>query len=195
MRRTLLLAFAVGALWCSAVSVPCAYGQTPSQRDAAEEKSEFPWHFVNRAIFGVIFVYAVWKYSPAFFNARSADIQKAIKDATGLKLEADFRHSEVDRKMATLPDEIKRMREQSKVDMEREWQRRRDETERELQHINESLQAEIAASRAEGTRQIRRKAALLALQSAERQMQERAGAGTTEALMDDFIHLVERGKN
>lgn len=194
LRRNLILLLAVIGLFCFAAPSR-AFAETPSQHDAAEEQTEFPWHLINSAIFGLAFAYAVWKYSPAFFNARSADIQKAIKDATGLKIEADFRHSEIDRKMATLPDEIKRMRDQSQLGMDREEQQRREETRRELQHIEESLQAEIAASREEGTRQIRRRTALLALQSAERQLEERAGTGAGDTLVGDFIQVVERGKN
>ena len=41
-----------------------------------------------------------------FFNARSADIQKAIQEATGLKMNADLRYSEIDRKMANLSSEV-----------------------------------------------------------------------------------------
>jgi F-type H+-transporting ATPase subunit b len=193
LRRNLLILIAVAGLWCFAAA-PGAFAQTPSQHEAAEEQSEFPWHLVNSAIFAVGFAYAIWKYSPAFFNARSADIQKAIKDATGLKLEADFRHSEIDRKMATLPAEIKRLRDQIQLAIDREEQGRREETQRELRHIEDSLQAEIAASRDEGVRQIRRRAALLALQSAERQLEARAGSDS-ERLVGDFIHVVERGKN
>ncbi len=202
MRRPFLsrlaqLVLAAGLLLCFAA--PNLQAQTASQRDAAEEQGEFRWHLINSVIFAAGFAYAIWKYSPAFFNARSSEIQKAIQDATGLKIQADFRYSEMDRKMATLPREVARLREQSKAEMEREHRRRSDETEHELRTIHASLQAQIAASREEGVHQIQRTAALKALESAERQLQDRANTGgdgvMNEGLLTDFIHLVERGKN
>ena len=198
MRRAASVFLLAVGLWCS-LAAPRVHAQTASQRDAAEEQSEFSWHLINSAIFGAALVYALWKYSPAFFNARSAEIQKAIQDATGLKIQADFRYSEVDRKMATLPAEVARMREQARIEMGREQQRRREETQQELRHIENSLQAEIAASRSEGSLQIRRKAARMALDLAERQLQTGASAGgdtaINQGLLGDFIHLIERGKN
>ena len=188
------LNFGVFALLLAGIALP-AGAQTAAQKDAAEEQTQFTWHLINSAIFAVGLGYALWKFAPSFFNARTADIQKAIKDATGLKLEADFRHSEIDRKMATLPEEIKRMREQSLIEIEREHQRRLEETQRELTHIEDSLQAEIQASRDDGMRLIRQRTARLALDSAERQLRERGAGQTDEGLLGDFIQLVERGKN
>ncbi len=190
--RFLLYAFAALALWCS--SAPQVSAQSASGKEAAQEESEFSWHLVNSIIFAAVLGYGIWKYAPAFFNARSEDIQRAIKDATGLKLQADFRHSEIDRKMATLPDEIRRMREVSRLAMDREHQRRRDETARELQHIQDSLKAEISAAEEDAARQIRRQTAALAIESAERRLRERGPGGTGKDVVGDFIRLVERGQ-
>ena len=190
--RFLLHIFAASVLCC--VSVPQLGAQSPSGKEAAQEENEFTWHLINSIIFAAVLGYGIWKYAPAFFNARSEDIQRAIKDATGLKLQADFRHSEIDRKMATLPDEIRRMREVSRVAMDREHGRRRDETARELQHIQDSLRAEIAAAEEEASRQIRRRTAALAIESAERRLRERGPGGTGKDVVGDFIRLVERGQ-
>lgn len=168
--------------------------QSASNQDAAEEQGEFSWHLINSAIFAAVLGYAIWKFAPAFFNARSEDIGKAIRDATGLKLQADFRHSEIDRKMATLPDEIRRMREVSDRAMQQEHQRRRDETARELQHIQDSLKAEISAAEEDAARQIRRRTAALALESAEHRLRVRGPSGTGRDVVGDFIRLVERGQ-
>lgn len=167
--------------------------QTASQKDAAEQEGEFKWHLINSVIFAAGLGFALWKYAPAFFNARSTDIQKAIREATGLKMQADLRYSEIDRKMATLGEEVKQMREQARSQMEREHQRRQEETAGELAHINSSVAAEIGALRAEAAHQIRQRTAQLALRQAERRLQETA-ASSNDVLFQDFIHLVERGK-
>ncbi len=99
---------------------PHALAQETAAQETAALDVVTRWKIINTALFVIGLGWFLWKYGPAFFNARSADIQKAIKDATGLKLEADFRYSEIDRKMATLADEVRRMREQASRELERE---------------------------------------------------------------------------
>jgi len=150
---------------------------------------------VNTAIFFALIGWFLWKYAPRFFNARSADIQKAIQDATGLKLEADYRYSEVDRKMATLGEEVKHMREQARKEWERERERLRQEADEDIRHIRNNVANELEAFRLEGVQHLRRHTARLALESAERRLRHRFAQGEPDALMQNFIHLVERGKN
>ena len=193
MGRTIRCACLCAALFLFVGAHSSLHAQTASQRDVAEQESELKWHIINSAIFAACLGFAIWKLAPAFFNARSADIQKAIKDATGLKMQADFRYSEIDRKMATLPEEVKRMREQSRIEMEREHERRRQESAEELEHINKNITAEIQALRSEATDQIRQRTAQLALRLAERQLRD-TGPSSNSQLFQDFLHLVERGK-
>lgn len=153
------------------------------------------WKIINTAIFVIALGYFLWKYAPAFFNARSADIQKAIKDATGLKMEAEFRYSEIDRKMATLAEEVKKMRAEAAVELERDHERFRHEAQIEIGHIQHNVSAEIEAFRQEGIIQIRQHTARLAMERAERRLQERLSSGERDDSVENFIHLVERGKN
>lgn len=153
------------------------------------------WKIINTAIFAAFVGWALWKYAPRFFNARSVDIQKAIEDATGLKLEADYRYSEIDRRMASLAEEVKRMREQAEAEWEREHQRLRDEAESDIRHINQNVRNEIEAFRLEGSQQLRRHTANLALALAERRLHERFARPESGNMVDNFIHLVERGNN
>src|ERR1700756_2411018 len=87
--------------------------QVPSEQETAAMDKVGIWKLINSAIFAVLLGWFLWKYAPRFFNARSADIQRAIKEATGLKLDADYRYSEIDRKMALLGEEVQKMREQA----------------------------------------------------------------------------------
>jgi F0F1-type ATP synthase membrane subunit b/b' len=196
VRRTVLSAcFFAALLVFAGAGTARAQRERPQKEEVAEQNAELGWHLINTAIFAAGLGFAIWKLAPAFFNARTADIQKAIKDATGLKMQADFRYSEIDRKMATLPDEVKRMREQARVEMEREHERRRQETADELEHINRSIAADIAAFRAEATERIRLQTAQLALRMAERRLRDSAlSSATNDQSFRDLIHLVERGK-
>lgn len=191
-RRLLWLCFCAAMLVLAAA--PHAFAQESQQENVALD-AVTRWKIANACIFVIGLGFLFWKYAPAFFNARSADIQKAIQDATGLKIEAEFRYSEIDRKMATLADEVKRLRRQSAAEMEREHQRFRHDTEMEIEHIYRNVAAEIDAFQNEGTRQIRRHTAQLALNLAERQLQDRFRSDEPAEFLQDFVHLVERGNN
>ena len=166
---------------------------TPSEKAALDRVGR--WKVINFSLFAIGLGYALVKYSPRFFNARSADIQKAIQDATGLKLEADFRYSEIDRKMATLAEAVAKLRAEAALEMEREHRRVNEQTQEEIAHINHNVAAELDAVQNEGADRVRRRTAQLALGLAERRLHDRFASGEPANLMQDFIHLVEQGKN
>jgi F-type H+-transporting ATPase subunit b len=176
------------------------HAQAEDQKEATSEageneKPDAKWHLINTALFALALGWGIWKVAPGFFNARSTDIQRAIKEATGLKMEADLRYSEIDRKMATLPDEVKRIKEQAAIEMDREHHRRQEETAREVRRIQDASTAEIEALRQEAMRSARQRTALSALQLAEERLAARVSGSSNDELLQDFIHLVERGKN
>jgi F0F1-type ATP synthase membrane subunit b/b' len=152
------------------------------------------WKVANTLIFAAALGYLIAKTAPRFFNARSAEIQKAIQDATGLKIEAEFRSSEIDRKMATLAAEVNKLREQSAAEMEREHARMRKDTAVEIEHIHRNVAAEIEAFRFGAIRQVREHTAQLALELAERRLASQLSSGDQEEMVRDFVHLVERGR-
>ncbi len=192
--RRLACCCSLTALLLLAAALPVA-AQIYTPQETAVIDAVTRLKIANTLIFAVGLAYLIAKYAPAFFNARSSEIQKAIQDATGLKIEADFRSSEMDRKMARLGEEVKKLREQSAADRQREHERFRHDTETEIQHIHHNVQAEIEALRLEASHQVRQHTAQLALQLAERRLQQRAGPDVQNHLLDDFVHLVERSKN
>ncbi len=153
------------------------------------------WKIINTVLFAAGLGYLIYRSAPGFFNARSADIQKAIQDATGLKMDADFRSSAIDRKMASLSDEVKKLREQSAADMEREHQRVQEDTQQGLRRIENNVNAEIEAFRQRGVRRVRQRAAQAAFELAAQRLQAQAGTGEAEESVQDFIHVVEQGRS
>ncbi len=103
--------------------------------------------------------------------------------------------AEVDRKLASLGEEVKKMREQARVEWEREHDRLRQEADSDIEHIHHNVAAEIEAFRLEGSRNLKRHTARLALELAERRLRNRFAEGEPDDLLQNFIHLVERGKN
>jgi F0F1-type ATP synthase membrane subunit b/b' len=169
--------------------------EKPAKAENAPEAGNTLWKIANFAIFAGGIGYAVFKFAPGFFNARSADIQKAIKDATGLKMEADLRYSESDRKMANLAEEVGRLRAESQAEMEREYARLRAHTAEEIAYIRKSIGVEIEAQRADGAAKLRVYATEQALAAAEQRLRERLASADQKDLVGDFLRLVERGKN
>ena len=169
--------------------------QVPSEQETAAMDKTGIWKLINSAIFAVLLCWFLWKYAPRFFNARSAEIQRAIREATGLKMDADYRYSEADRKMAALAEEVRKMRDQAAIEWEREHERLRREADSEIEHIRHNVQAEIEAFRIEGSSKLRQHTARLALDLAEQRLRDRFAEGEPEGLLQNFIHLVEKGKN
>ena len=197
LRRKWLLMALFGFLAAASTATLWAQENTETREEKKMEgggEPDFAWHLVNTAIFAIGIGFALVKLGPSFFNARSADIQKAIRDATGLKMEAEFRSSEMDRKMATLPQEVEKMREQSRQEMEREHARRRAETAQELKNIEARLAADVDGMRAEGAMQIRRRATQAAVERAEQRLKEQPSSESDPALVGDFVRLVQRGR-
>jgi len=197
-RRLFWLAFFAALL--IVVNPAHAFAQEMNDQQRAVLDAVTRWKVINTLLFAVGLGWAIWKFAPAFFNARSADIQKAIKDATGLKIDADFRYSEIDKKMANLPQAIRALEQQAEAEMEREHQRILRETDEELARIHGNVEAEIDAFRQEGTDRVRQHTAQVAIELAERRLRDRFSSGASgdplqKDLLQDFIHLVDRGKN
>ena len=192
--RTIIRKFAPVATIGLAVALHLSAAE-PTPRETAVIDAVTKWKIINTAIFAVLLGWFLWKYAPKFFNARSVDIQRAIKEATGLKLDADYRYSEVDRKLATLGEEVNKMRERAQADWQHERDRLRLDADAEINHIHQNVHNEIEAFRLEGVQEVRQHTARLALEIAERRLRDRFAQGEPPEMLQDFIHLVERGKN
>ncbi len=189
MRRLTLL-----TLFCSGLFFVCglapAKAQDIQQYSAIDKVTPLKW--ANSLIFLAGLAYLLYRYAPPFFNARSADIQRTVEEATGLKIQGEFRRSEADRKMATLPSEIQLIQQQHDEAIAREYERMQRDTESEVRRIHANVTAEIAALRNEGTRRMRQRTAASAVDLAERRLQERLESEGGNYL-PDFLHAVEHG--
>jgi len=165
-----------------------AWAQNPQEYSAIDKVTPLKW--ANTLIFWAGLAYLIYRYAPPFFNARSADIQKAIEEATGLRIQGEFRRSEADRKMATLPAEIARIQREHDEALAREYQRVQRDTECEIERINATVTAEIDALRKDGVRRLRQRTAALAVDLAERHLQDRLASDRANYL-PDFLGAVE----
>jgi len=153
------------------------------------------WTLINFAMFVGLLTWGLVKFAPSFFEARSLDIQKAIKDATGLKIEADFRYSEIDKQMANLPAEMERLKSEARSNMQQVHASMLEETRQDEARIRASAAAEIAALQQQGQQEVRLLAAQRAFGLAEKRLAERYASSDSGDMLREFANLVERGKN
>jgi F-type H+-transporting ATPase subunit b len=193
MRKLLLVTFLMVGL----STVPRLVAQeTSSQKEADvdQEGDMMKWKLINTGIFALLLGYGILTLAPKFFQARGLDIQKAIKDATGLKIEADFRYSEIDKKMSNLSGEVARMRAEATAEIEREHERMKRETAQEIEHLDRNADFEIDSLRAEGALLVRHHTAQLALALAERRLQSHFSQNDGQNNVREFVTLVGAGK-
>lgn len=164
-----VLAMLVFSLALAAPTFPQEGG---AQREAALEDRLAGWKLINFAILVAGLGYLVMKSAPGFFNARSEEIQRAIKDATGLKIDAEFRASEMDRRMAGLSAEVQKIRDEAKAEMDRESARIDEETRIALGRIQEHTTREIEALRYQAGLAVREHAIRLATDLAVAQLRD-----------------------
>ncbi|MBV8477322.1 MAG: ATP synthase F0 subunit B [Acidobacteria bacterium] len=194
MRRRWLILW-LCAFFSLATGVTAFAQERSQQPSVSEQDSSAPWKITNFLIFALGLGWFLAKKGPRFFAARSADIQKAIKDATGLKMDADLRYSEIDRKIASLAETVKQLRDQGAIDMEQVHQQILRQTEQQIQHIRESTAAEAQALHARGHREVKRYITGLTLSLAEQRLQKHLSEGEPDSLFQNFVNLLERGKN
>jgi F0F1-type ATP synthase membrane subunit b/b' len=185
-RCLLLGAFLFG----TAVSIASA-----QQAAGPGQASSEPWRIANFVIFAVGLGWVISRSAPRFFNARAADIQKAIKDATGLKMDAGLRYSEIDRKIAALAEEIKRLREENAIQMDQLHGQVLSETEQQIQHIYQNTAVEIEALRGEAKQRARREAARHSLSLAEQRLQDLLADSEPDYLFHEFLKTLHREGN
>src|SRR6185312_15413337 len=192
MRRLFLLAALSGAILVSA--------SAQEQRSAhpyrnALQSNEDPlviWKWIDFALLVGGIGYWAYRKGPAFFNARTEEIQRAIKDATGLKIEAEFRSSEVDRKMATLGAEIQRLREAAKAEMQKESQRIDEETRLAMERISDHTAREIDSLRRQAQLTLRQHAVQLAIDLATARLRDHVDAADCDRLIRSFANALPR---
>jgi F0F1-type ATP synthase membrane subunit b/b' len=136
--------------------------------------------------------YLAAKKGPGFFNARSEDIRKAIEDATGLKVQAEFRASDADRRMGELSGQIAQLREAAKADMEKEAARIEAETAAALSRIQEQTARDIQSMHHQAELAVREHAVRIAFDLALVHLRENPKQINQDELVDAFAGDIKR---
>jgi F-type H+-transporting ATPase subunit b len=138
----------------------------------------------NFGVIAGIFIWVTRKYLPGAFHARTAAIQKAIKEAQKASEEARQRLAEIESRLGKLDTEIGAMRDAAEKEAAAEEVRIRAAAEEDARKILEAAQQEIASAIKTARRELTAYAADLAIGLAKRQIH--IDAATDQALVQNF---------
>jgi F-type H+-transporting ATPase subunit b len=173
------LALAAGAMYAQETAT--------EKKEAAEVKDELlVWKWANFLIIVGAGGYFLSKHLPAYFGARTSDIQKDINEAQAQKAAAEKRSAEMDARLASLGAEIEKFRAEAKVEMAVEAGRIRQETAQMIEKIQKQAEQQIESAGSLASRELSAYAAKLSLDLAEQRIRTRLDAGTEAALVEDF---------
>ncbi len=167
----------------------CILPAQESGQPKKEEKSEASdiWKWANFVILAAGLGYLINKHMPPMFRARTTEIQKDISEAQAVKNDAESRAAAVDARVQALGAEMERFRAQSKIEMQQESDRIRQETARQIARHDTQATQEIEAAGKTARRELKEYAAKLALELAEQRIRARVDDRTESALVDAFV--------
>lgn len=148
--------------------------------------------FVNFGILAGILAWVIGKNAGPFFTSRSAEIRKSIDDAKKLKADSEARAAAIEKRIASLSDEVAGIRNTSKKEMEAEAARVKAETARMLERMQESAQQEMASVTKQAQAELKQHAAKLALELAEQKLKSRLDGAAQDTLVSNFLNNMRR---
>ena len=159
----------------------------PEAKTEQKSESTVIWKWANFVILAAGLGYLMKKHLPPMFRDRTTDIQKDISEAQAIKKDAETRAAAVDARVQALGAEMERFRAQSKIEMQQEGDRIRQETARQIARHDVQATQEIEAAGKTARRELKEYAAKLALELAEQRIRTRVDDRTESALVDAFV--------
>jgi F-type H+-transporting ATPase subunit b len=139
---------------------------------------------LNFAVIAILIFWACRKYLPGAFSARTAAIQKAMREAQKASDEARRKLAEIESRLMRLDGEIGMMRDSAEKEAGAEEARIRTAAEQDAQKMLESAQQEITAAAKNARRELTAYAADLAVALAQKQIH--VDAATDQTLVRTF---------
>jgi F-type H+-transporting ATPase subunit b len=183
-RLLLLTVLAFGAAFAIHAQVAAPGGEA-AKEEKPEPSAALKWG--NFVILAVGLGYLIGKTAPAAYRSRTAEIQKDIAEAQAIKKDAEARAAAVDARVQALGSEMDKLRSQSKIEMQQESERIRQETAHQITRLEAQSTQEIESAGKLARRELKEYAAKLALELAEQRIRTEATAANESGLVDAFI--------
>lgn len=177
-------------------AAPLSFGQEsgrPDRVERAEERIEREeaklalWKWANFLLLAGAIVYMAVKQGGPFFAARSKQIRKEMLESAEVRKEAEDRAAVVDRKLANLAADIASLKADSQKERQAESERLRLHREAERAKIQAHAQREIESAGKAARLDLKRYAAVLAVQLAEQKIRARMAGDVQDRLVGDFV--------
>ena len=152
---------------------------------------QFLYQVLNLAIMVGVVVYFARKPIREFFDARRRQIQTDLKDAAALLAEAEARYGEWQRKLIDLERDGQAIRDEGRRHAEEEAAAILADAQAAADRIHRDAEAAVEHELRRAQAELRREAAALATEMAERILRERLADPDRDRLMDEFITRVE----
>jgi F-type H+-transporting ATPase subunit b len=189
----LAVCLAWGAHWipAHAQSSPTKATETgkdePSTRSEGKAEDVSPiWAWANFALLAGGLGYLIKKYGEPWFASQSQAIRRGIAEAEEIRAEAEAHAAEVDRKLAGLQSEIESLKADAHREQAAEAERLSQQTAADMARIQEHAASEIEAAGKAARLQLKRYAAQLAVDLAERKIRGEMTPEVQTALVASF---------
>ena len=153
---------------------------------------DFLWRLINIVVLLFIIVKFAGKPFRDFFAGRRENLVKGVTEAQEAKAAAERAHQEYRDKLAGLEAELRQMEERSALEAEREQERIRLETEAFVAKLQQQARQMADQEVAGAKRELRREAAQLALEVAERLVRENVSDADRQQLVENYLDKVVR---
>jgi F-type H+-transporting ATPase subunit b len=145
------------------------------------------WKWANFLVLAGGLGYLIGKMAPPLFAARSQSILKDLTDSDKIRQEAEKRSAEVERRLAGLEAEIAALRADSQRESQAETERIASHTAAEIAKIQANSEREIADFGKAARTELKRYAAELAVDLAERKIRARMTPAAEDGLVRGFV--------
>ena len=191
--RRLLEALGFLAVFLFLAALPVQAQESGSPR--ADSGMGYVFHWLNFAIvFGLIAFVAV-KWGGPYFRAKSEETAGKIAEGARAREAAERQREEIQKKLAGLGDEVKRLRAEAKRDAEAEAKRLRELARSEADRIEHAAQMEIEAAGRAARLELKALAARLAIERAEVLLLTEVTPQAEAKLFRTFVAELERSVN
>ncbi|MEN6535767.1 MAG: hypothetical protein ABFD89_19040 [Bryobacteraceae bacterium] len=172
-------------------------GEAASHEKGSSHKNEpgIVWKWANFAILVGALGYLVAKKAPAFFQSRTEEIQRGIREAKAAREQAEAQAADFQRRLDNLPAEIEQLKRSAQEELAAEEARLRTETEQAARKIQERSELELAAAVKAARLELKAQSAELAIELARKKIYGGMTAQTDGRLVQAFLSdLGRRGQ-
>jgi F-type H+-transporting ATPase subunit b len=152
-----------------------------------EEGSMDIWKWANFLILAGGLGYLIQKNAGPFFAARSESIRKNLEESLAIRKDAEARAAAVEARLVNLEGDLAALRAEGERDTRAERERMEQQTAAEIAKIQAHSEQEIASAGKAARMDLKRYAAELAIQLAEKKVRDRMTPEAQDSLVQGFV--------